>query len=275
MDLNAVKIALQGPVADRILEAWRLKAADHVSTGSYMGYLTRDQAVVYPNNGNELSLGIVNHAPHAKVLEDGHPGFHLPDAIHWPTPKSKVAKDGHYYLTIPFRHYTPGDESGGSTTHRERATMPAAVYRAAKMLGTGEDAKAKARLARFDFRVTRHYGLMAQQFQTFPRIGSSGAISEFQRMRMEGRGYTWKAGKFAGMVRKTQQMGNGGLSSTYTTFRTLKDNSPGWYVPPFGGYHLAAETLREVAPEVRRIVAEAAKEDVLAELQVTFGSALE
>lgn len=262
-----IQAALGGEVGRTVLEHWRLAASKHAGTGEYASYLTPEQSIEYPSGGDSLAVAITNNCPHAAVLEDGHGGYHLPSVVNWGGPKVKTTSTGRRYLTIPFRHYSPGSASGGFSTMRERQVMPPAVYRAAlRSVRAARDAgqstaKLRLDLGRFGrpelFRRSANYRHMLQTTPGFPRrLYHRALINESQP------GYTWRASKYAGMVRQEQQGSGGASSATYTTFRVMTEDSVGWYIPPFGGYHIAAEARDAAMPAVREILAAAAEQDV-------------
>ena len=64
----------------------------------------------------------------------------------------------------------------------------------------------------------------------------------------------------------------GTRSSTWMTFRTLTEESVGWFIPSFTGYHFAQRVLELVRDPVRQLVAEAARADVADLISVQVGA---
>jgi hypothetical protein len=116
------------------------------------------------------------------------------------SPKARIGKDGKRFITIPFRHGTPGTVT--------MAPMPQHIYDAAKNLG-----------------YSRRNGELGSAAGTnrYTWGGKLGKSSEGQRSHSgahPGAGYTWKTGQFSGMAK----MGQSGHSQ-YMTFRRLSENS--------------------------------------------------
>jgi hypothetical protein len=265
-----LKAALAGPIPDLIVAEWSEVAQEHSATGFYRSNLAFSR--MYPYRGNELAAAVANTAPYAKVLEDGHGGYHLPSHIKWgESARAKTTKDGRRYLTIPFRHFTPGAAAGGLSTRRMAAMMPQDVYRDALTALRGERTKraqaALGRLAQAGTRLSRPYGHHARTDARFPPALLQRAIKQ------EGKpGYTWRSRTYEGLRRYEQRNPlTGSKSSTYLTFRTLTEDSVGWYIPPHPGYQFAARTVERVREQLRTIVAEAAREDVVNLVTIHLG----
>ena len=266
-ELVYIRAALEGPIADIILAEWQHRAAEHVGTGLHSSHASF--ARVYPYQGNPLAVAIMNTAPYARILEEGHAGFHLPSHIDWHGPNVRTSKDGRRYLIVPFRHYTPGKASGGTSSMRARSTMSKEVYFDAKQALMGDRTTASARAARERLdaagpRLSRAYSLPA-----FPPALRRRAELE------EGRpGYTHRAGPYAGLTRRTQVTKSGVVQGAgFYTFRALTEDSVGWYIPAFPGYHAARDTVAAVQDQVREIAGAAARQDVVELVRVAVGDA--
>lgn len=97
----------------------------------------------------ELVFEIVNSAPHAAIVEHGHPAFSLPESIDWNSFNGSIkrAKDGTPYLNIPFTHAAYASaaqrQRQGLTVATVKRMLPEDVYREAlslaptTRLGTG------------------------------------------------------------------------------------------------------------------------------------------
>jgi hypothetical protein len=55
------------------------------------------------------------------------------------------------------------------------------------------------------------------------------------------------------------------------TFRTITEDSVGWYLPPMPGYQFAARTVEAVRQQVTELVGEAARDDVVDVLNIRIG----
>jgi hypothetical protein len=247
VEMPTVKQALQGPVADLIRSTWIELGADHSDGGAYLQSLTEQNALGYPYSGDPLAVAIVSTAPEAYWIEVGRAGFHLPSSWGRGGGKWKYGKDGQRYATVPFRHRSPIAAGGGSTPGRVRTAMPSAIYSQALQLESGQ------RLGGFGdaYKQSKSYNFFRQIHPDFPR-------------NLGGDGYTWKTSPFEGMVRKTVETPGGGRHTEYTTFRTITPDSPGWYIPPTPAHHVAERALEAAAPEIARILDEAAAIDLAA-----------
>src|SRR4029434_1034373 len=182
-----------------------------------------------------MQATVTNTAPTADLLEQGQPTIHLPSHINLAaSPKARRSKSGRYYLIIPFRHYSAqrGIRAQASSPAARRGAMPRAVYTKAQRLRPGE--------------VLRMPGLPPYE----PRNP--------QNLRP---GYT-----HASPYDRMQRTGSG-RGVRYLTFRTMTQDSPGWWIPARPPKPITAQTARESAPEVRRRLATALREDVTTLIQ--------
>lgn len=93
------------------------------------------------------------------------------------------------------------------------------------------------------------YDYYRQIFDSFPE-----ELEEFK-------GYEWESSQFEGMFRNTEPTPGGGRHTEYMTIRTIKPNSPGWYIPPMEAHNYLADAMRELQPLVERILMGAAEKD--------------
>lgn len=123
-------------------QSWVKKASGELvdrDTGAYIAGLRQPDSLRYPFDGDQLTIGVFNVAPHAAPIEYGHGAFNLAQRIRWgQTPASRLSKTGQWYMVIPFRHYTPARAGGGGSPARFRRSMPASVYSLARRLAPGE-----------------------------------------------------------------------------------------------------------------------------------------
>lgn len=298
-DFPYIRVALQGPVLDIVLAAWRELAGEHVGTGTYSSYLAFER--VYPFGGDEYSSAVLNTAPHARVLEDGHAAFHLPSAIDWAKAlakgTAKMGKRGVPYLSIPFRHGTPGSAGGGLTSTRARTMMPGSVYRdamaatkaehsareamdAVTRLRAAEKAKeARARLRAAGTQLSRPYDVLAGMYESRGVAGWRRGLSIHElslraRVKEGHPGYTWRARTYEGLTHRAQH-GAGGETTggSWYTFRTCAADSVGWLIPAAPGFHFARRTAERVRPMVQDLIGEAARADIAAFINLEGGDA--
>lgn len=207
----------------------------NVNTGQYIKSI--QDGAYFPE---DLTGEITTTSPHGALIEKGQPPRDMKEAM-LSSPKAKIGKDGKRYITVPFRHGTPGAVGMGTP-------MPAHIYAQAKMLT-----------------YSRRNGVLSafSSGQTYSWGGRLGASSEGQRSHIapsdrvndQGQGYTHRTGIYSGMVR----MGKPGQSQ-YLTFRRMSDNSDprSWYFPG-------------VQPKkIRDAVVENTREDVLALIRRGF-----
>jgi hypothetical protein len=246
-----VQFALSGPIPDMIVALWQEVSAGHRATGLYTSNLSFTH--MFPYKGKPLSCAVANTTPYAAVLEEGRAGFHLPSSIDWGSSRSaKVSKKGTHYLRIPLRHMTPGRESEGISSLRARTAMPSSIHRAALAA-----IKSGSRTTGGVFaqgRISRPYRAM----RDVPNWLTQTAIQK------EGHpGYTWRAGKYEGIKRVTQRGAGGAITgSQFMTWRTLSEDSVGWWIPPMQGFHFAAQVVQRMQGPVSELLGHAVAKDI-------------
>lgn len=261
-----IEAVLQGPIPDLVQAQWVALAGEHADTGFYGSALAFER--LYPFEGSRTAVAVINSAPYAAVLEEGHAGFHLASKIDWSAAvargTAKVTKSGKRFLRIPFQHGSPVTATGGASTSRLRNAMTRAEYREARALFSEDEERrklARARLREAGTWMSRAYSLPSVP----PALRAKAEASESQP------GYTWRARSLEGLTRK-EHVGAGGVkSSTYLTFRTLTEDSAGWFVPPFAGYRYAERTVDLVREQVRDLVEQAARADVESLIRLRIG----
>lgn len=224
---------------------WIDGLADHTDQGAVVASLEAQGALQYPYLGDPAIVAVVSPLIQANILEEGAEGFHMPERWKgaW-----KVTKDGRRFAVVPLRHRTPATAAGGSTTGRRRAAMPPLVYALARQLQDGE------RLVGFGdlYKQSKSY--------TYYRAAGMNVPDHLPAA------YTWKSSPYEGMQRETRPTPRGGRHTAYTTFRTMMEDSPGWYIPPRPGHHLAAQALERAAARVQDLLDTAAAADASAAL---------
>lgn len=263
-DFPAIEAALAGPVIDIIRQQWIFLAQPHSATGAYIQALQSADAAQYPYNGDTLSASVVNTSPYAKILEDGHQGFHMPERVrNWPHHN----KAGRGYMIVNFRHFAPGSKS--STGRALSGAMPAEIYARAKQLGT-QQLRGLGDL----YKQSKSYNYMIGANRAAGARVPTGLLrARAVAMQQTGHGgYTWKSSKFEGLRRDAQVTPHAN-QGVYSTFRVMSQDSPGWYIPGKQGLHLAAETAERVRPLITRLIADAAQRDAVAAIAEVFSGA--
>jgi hypothetical protein len=272
-NLEAVRQRLHAQMriaAQFVKGLWVRRAMDlHISrSGAYVRGIAEqgEIRVVAESSGAthiEVTYEIVNTAPHARIVEDGHPAFSLPQAINWGSTKGRIKHGAKGpYLHIPFRHaayQTPAQRaSKGTTRGALRSMMPEHIYKTAKQLSHTMKRKEGPihKEGRF-VQADRYQWGGRMRHQTSPKIqlghGRGQANEGFEAHRGErqvGRDRSgkplvnpaWKSSKFKGMFR-TGPPGH----TRYMTIRTITPRSRGWNIPAQVGYGVA----RQVAANVR------------------------
>lgn len=268
-DLAKARIALEREmraVGTLIQQTWVAVAQRRqVSrTGAYIAAITRDGSITISMMGDEHRLTgevtVTNDAPHARIVEEGHGAFHLPDRINWAGAKVKTSQSGRRYMHIPFRHFAYASPAkaadDGLSNHTIRQMMPPSVYNRAKRLkvstpllqGPQFDAQGRYRAAD-RYQWGRRLGVSSGG--TMRQDPSTGQFYEHQRgektipnvrMRSGERDArtnpAWASPKHEGMFRTPRRSGTG---SRYFTIRTITEDSPGWNIPALAGKHIAAD----------------------------------
>jgi len=230
----------------------------------------------------EVIIDVVNTAPHARWVEEGHGAFHLPDHIDWNNTSGSIkrTKEGKPYLHIPFRHYafvpTNQHVAKGVTAHAARHMMPHDVHK--------EAAKLDRTIAKNVGPVTRPMALLSGgQYQqhvardAYTKTGGHKGSHSLKRPEgfhrpgqlVSSRRETWQETRGARSVgtRDGKELVNPawgsskfeGLMKTgaprhtkYMTVRVITPDSPGWNIPAQPGKYIAKQVgeaaPREIAP---------------------------
>jgi hypothetical protein len=256
------------------------QAADVRHTGAYIQGITSAGSVrtVSETQGKEtweIVIDVVNTAPHAQIVEEGHAAFHLPSVVSWSSSRVKMSKKGVKYLHIAFSHtaYAGAGEraSGGYTTAAVKAMMPEHIYEKAKRMsyttrlhqgpvyGPGGQFKQADRYAypKVRGRLDRS-GTSPALIMGGPGVSAGGpgepGYEEHRGARQVGRDRkgnalvnpAWKNSKFHGMMR-----GGSTGHSTYSTIRTMTDRSLGWNIPAQSGKYIAAKVATILSSDPR------------------------
>lgn len=258
----------------RALWLARAQALNIRRSGAYLAGIQDAQARVISEHDGDgrftLEWELVNTAPHAGVVENGHPAFHLPSAINWSGPRVKHGKNGPY-LHIPFEHaayQTPQQrEAKGTTLGTLKTMMPADVSRAASNLArhiphrVGPIVRSTPDGGQ-QFLAADRYSIQGRPKQAHrltdstpgPRVivGPDGVGFETWRgpRTVQGRDRqgnrltnpAWQGPKFRGLM-KTGPKGH----TKYLTIRTITPRSAGWNIPAQIGHGVARQVQGALA----------------------------
>ena len=208
-----------------IFRVWRLKASQtlHSTRNDYVNNLDITKT-------GKFSRVITLHGVLPNMIEQGANGFDIKEHFE----KSKKAihtidkKGGaHWYLTIPYRHGTPGIV-GENAAFSD--IMPVEVYKIAKTLHKSQQLSKNELPAKYQIPKT-HYFRMPGQKQVVSYKHKSPIFSGLK--------------KSTGVYAKTTQ-------NTYVTFRRVSDKSDpmSWIHPGIKQYDLLGKTLSEVKIDI-------------------------
>lgn len=182
---------------------------------------------------------------YAEEIETGRPPRDLKKMLDTSL-KVRTTKKGKRYLIIPFRHNTPGNDALAPA-------MPPDVYALAKELTPSSITGQTQRLS-----GTGAYNMQTRQRLTVPqnvyRWGGSLPAGLAPKLKP-----SHKTDPYAGMYRFNTATPGGAQHSTYLTFRTMIEGSPGWIVPAQPGLYLAKKTADDLQPVAEEAFAEAVK----------------
>lgn len=166
----------------------------NVVSGEYIRSI--QDGVRFPD---DLTGEVFTEIPYASIIEEGQRARDMKPAL-LASSKAKVSKKGTRFITVPFRHGTPDTLT--------LPPMPKHIYEQAQQLAYS---RVNNKLVAFFTRRKYTWG------------GRLPDTDEGMRTHVQphaGAGYTWKSGKYSGMVR----MGNK-RHSQYLTFRRVSENS--------------------------------------------------
>lgn len=182
---------------------------------------------------------------YAEEIETGRPPRDLKAMLNTSL-KVRTSKKGKRYLFIPFRHNTSGNDALAPA-------MPPDVYALAKDMTPSSIVGQTQRLS-----GTGAYDIKTQQRLTVPQNvyqwGSSLPAGLVPKLKN-----SHKTDPYAGMYRFNTTAPGGSRSSTYLTFRTMVEGSPGWIVPAQPGLYLAKKVADEMQPVAEEAFGEAIK----------------
>jgi len=200
----------------------------------YIAGLTMPRSLESPVGGDAWQARVHNLAPMAPRLEYGFAAYHLPARIRWAQARgARRNKAGRWYLRVPFEHATPSAQRPG---------LPQGVYRVARRLQRGEYLTAGPTQGR--------------------AVHAPGLVPYVPRFARNVRPGYVHAALYEGLRRVPGR----GRGSRYLTFRTLTQDSTGWWIPGRQGVQLARQTARDTAPAVRALIEAGIQQDLAAML---------
>lgn len=205
-ELPYTKNAVRSATTDLVQRTWIQYASGarvSYSGGTFHVQVVTGDYIRSIQNGlrfpEDLTGEVFTTSSHASSIEDGQPPRDMKPGL-LSSPKAKTNADGGKYITVPFRHGTPGTTS--------MPAMPKGIYNQAQKLGFSR--RNNALVAFFTGRQYKWNGSLKEEL-----TGQRSHIKPHA-----GQGYTWKSGQFEGMVK----MGKG-RHSQYLTFRRVSTNS--------------------------------------------------
>lgn len=164
-------------------------------------------------------------------------------------PRVKRSKDGNRYLTIPWRHGTPG-----TTGRNVGNVMPTSIYQAAKKLA-GTVSRPGASVG--------GTGGKAVLYGERLNANSPGANAQARRI-LSRKEKPWHATSiYTGMIREEKQFEKKNQTTGYMTFRTLSENvkrgEQHWLHPGIQARGFASDTARYVGRIAKDIIASSVK----------------
>jgi hypothetical protein len=171
-------------------------------------------------------------------IENGRPARDLKRYLDT-SAKVRRSAEGRRYLIIPFRHNTPGNEALGRS-------MPADVYEIARQLTP----------SRVTGQTTRVSGLIASDVSTRKLLTVNQ--NRYKWGAAMPASATWARPRYAQMYRfDTTTPGSGKSSSSYLTFRVMREGSGGWIIPPQPGQKLAEMVVNDMRLLAEKVFTEA------------------
>jgi hypothetical protein len=233
--LQYTQEAVKSALTDVVQRTWIEYASGvtvHYSGGTFVVHTVSGEYVRSIQEGlhmtDSLTGEIVTTSPHGAIIESGVSAYDMKVGL-LASPKAKHGKGGSTFITVPFRHGTPG-----TTT---MAPMPKATYKQAKQLGYSR---------KNDSLTSR----MGTQYTWGGRLKNT---SEGQRSKLvaKGRNYTWKTGLFSGMVKMGKQN-----HSQYLTFRRVSSNSDpnSWQYPAVPARPIREAVIENTREEVLQLI---------------------
>lgn len=185
------------------------------------------------DNSKPFERVIFTDYPPHRFIEEGHPEIDLKPGL-LSGKSARQGKDGPYNI-VSFRHGTQTDFHGIKSPPTNRGNvMPIRIQRLMRAATQRADQEQAAGL--------RQTGGVSRQLTSGPRPQDrsyqwgarlDNKLQTGRRSRLH-TGYTWKSGKYAGMVRMEASSGPRESRTQYRTFRvvSIKSDPRSWIVPP-------------------------------------------
>jgi len=196
------------------------------------------------------------------ILEHGHGLIDLKQGL-LHGPKSRQGKNGRYNV-VSFRHGTPGSDQFRSNP------MPMSTYKQIRSIIKQAAAQKSGAASQIDSGSTYSSkssvqpGHTTQWGASISKADTRGIRSKLISEKGKRVGeYTWKAGRYAGMV-AMQQSTTHSLRSGYMTFRIVSEASDpmSWIVPEQPPWPVRQAIINTMAPIAEDILRTALQEDI-------------
>lgn len=203
---------------------------------------------------------IYTDSPKHKYIEEGHGEIDLkPGLLSGPKARTSTGKDPHQYNIVAFRHGSAGSSSSN-------APMPINIYNIVKgfeqsrVTGTFPDVKG---VTRRTYKFNDRLGQAGPQETKNISPEMQKKLSEKYRVNVSDT-YTWKTGKYSGMVRMQANTAKA-KSSSYITFRVVSKYSDpaSWIVPEQAPIPIRQAVIDTMKPIVDQAIGDAFVEDLM------------
>ncbi len=184
----------------------------------------------------DLTGEVFSTSKHGAAIESGQEAKDMKPKL-LASPKAKVGVNGKKYITIPFRHGAPGSST--------MAAMPKQIHDQAKKLNFS--------------RVTA--SLPTRTYSWGGRIKEDDTGKRSHSGAHPGAGYSWKTGKYQGMVKA----GSAGQTQ-YLTFRRVSENSDpkSWRRPTIKPKPIREAVIENTREQVQDMIIQGFQKDLAA-----------
>lgn len=204
-------------------------------------------ATITTQSTGPFSALVQSNYDHDEEIESGRPAYDLKQMLQT-SQKTRQGKGGKKYLIIPFRHNVPGAEGGQA--------MPANIYQqafaltASRVTGTGTR-PAQMLPGLSGIRQMRTVATRSYQWGGRLPAGLAPKLKDFHATDI-----------YASMVRMDTTTPGGSRYSSYMTFRTMKEGSAKWILPPKEGLRLVEKVTSDMRPLAEKVFVEALRRSV-------------
>lgn len=207
---------------------------------------------------DDLHAEVYSDYQYAQEIELGRPPRDLKLMLNTST-KVRVSQKGRRFLVIPMRHNTPGNNALAPA-------MPESVYELASQMTPTEVTGMGQRYAGEQVTLSPTSGMthsgVNPMFLSNPATKGPYMVprasyqwgARLARSTLKDAGLDAKQQRiYGGMVRMKESTGG----STYLTFRTMAEGSPGWVTKPVPGKHIAQKVALSMQPLATAAIGEA------------------